>query len=429
MYPNPRRAGETIDLIGVTLPGVPALVAGSNRHVAWAFTNSYGDWIDWVRVTLDPATRRATRTVGLQPLQMTNETIKVHGGADETLDVRDTEWGPIIADDADGTPLALAWTATAARRHRISTWPCSTSPKPSTKRSRRSNNAGMRRRTSSSATAPATSAGRSPGTSRVATAATIRCCRRTGASRHRLERLARRRTNIRTCRIRRRSASGPRTRARSTSRAPTSRTSATAASISARARGRSATTCKAKDHFAPDDCLAIQLDDRALLLKPTGTKCCVKTLTKAGDDAALADMKKYAADWNDRADPASVGYRLTRTFRTEVIDTILDGFAAAVRAKFADFKMPHLGQAEMPGRRDPAVATSGASAASGLRELGRPAAQMRRSASRRNSASCPADSPRARGARRTRRRIGHPLSGALPGMQLAARHAGRTAAR
>src|SRR5262249_55731116 len=52
-YPNLRRSGESVDLIGVTLPGVPALVAGSNRHVAWAFTNSYGDWMDWVRVTVD----------------------------------------------------------------------------------------------------------------------------------------------------------------------------------------------------------------------------------------------------------------------------------------------------------------------------------------------------------------------------------------
>ncbi|MBT8101033.1 MAG: penicillin acylase family protein, partial [Gammaproteobacteria bacterium] len=33
---------EVVDLTGVTLPGVPILVAGSNGHVAWAFTNSYG---------------------------------------------------------------------------------------------------------------------------------------------------------------------------------------------------------------------------------------------------------------------------------------------------------------------------------------------------------------------------------------------------
>jgi acyl-homoserine lactone acylase PvdQ len=112
MYPNVRRAGESVDLIGVTLPGVPTLVAGSNRHVAWAFTNSYGDWMDWVRVNLDADDKTKYRNKsGMQPLQISRETIKVHGGADETIEVRDTEWGPIIAEDADGTPLALAWTA------------------------------------------------------------------------------------------------------------------------------------------------------------------------------------------------------------------------------------------------------------------------------------------------------------------------------
>jgi penicillin G amidase len=33
-----------LDLNGVTLPGAPLLVAGSNGHIAWGFTNSYGNW-------------------------------------------------------------------------------------------------------------------------------------------------------------------------------------------------------------------------------------------------------------------------------------------------------------------------------------------------------------------------------------------------
>jgi penicillin amidase len=35
-----------LDLNGVTLPGAPLMVAGSNGHIAWGFTNSYGDWLD-----------------------------------------------------------------------------------------------------------------------------------------------------------------------------------------------------------------------------------------------------------------------------------------------------------------------------------------------------------------------------------------------
>ena len=42
-----RLAGEpALDITGVTLPGTPAVVAGSNGHVAWGFTNSYGDFTD-----------------------------------------------------------------------------------------------------------------------------------------------------------------------------------------------------------------------------------------------------------------------------------------------------------------------------------------------------------------------------------------------
>jgi penicillin G amidase len=47
-------AGEPpLELNGVTLPGAPLLVAGSNGHIAWGFTNSYGDWQDVSRHACD----------------------------------------------------------------------------------------------------------------------------------------------------------------------------------------------------------------------------------------------------------------------------------------------------------------------------------------------------------------------------------------
>ena len=36
------------DVTGVTLPGAPFVVAGSNTKIAWGYTNSYGDWSDAV---------------------------------------------------------------------------------------------------------------------------------------------------------------------------------------------------------------------------------------------------------------------------------------------------------------------------------------------------------------------------------------------
>ncbi len=42
------------DLVGVTLPGLPMLIAGSNGRIAWGYTNSYGDLSDVVVVETDP---------------------------------------------------------------------------------------------------------------------------------------------------------------------------------------------------------------------------------------------------------------------------------------------------------------------------------------------------------------------------------------
>jgi penicillin amidase len=41
-----RLLSGALDLNGLTLPGAPVLVAGSNGRIAWSFSNSYGDWLD-----------------------------------------------------------------------------------------------------------------------------------------------------------------------------------------------------------------------------------------------------------------------------------------------------------------------------------------------------------------------------------------------
>ena len=40
---------------GVTLPGTPFLIVGSNQHIAWGATNLTGDFLDLVRLDIDPA--------------------------------------------------------------------------------------------------------------------------------------------------------------------------------------------------------------------------------------------------------------------------------------------------------------------------------------------------------------------------------------
>jgi penicillin amidase len=103
-------AGRLRRLTGVTLPGVPSLVAGSNGDVAWAFTNSAGDWSDLVIVEPDPANPNRYRTPsGMLPITTVHETINVKGSASVPVEIRETIWGPIVDRDSSGHQRALAW--------------------------------------------------------------------------------------------------------------------------------------------------------------------------------------------------------------------------------------------------------------------------------------------------------------------------------
>ncbi|HVI58342.1 MAG TPA: penicillin acylase family protein [Luteimonas sp.] len=108
-YPDPRAPGGKVDVQGFTLPGLPAVVVGSNGHVAWAFTNSYIDTTDWMRVS--PCATRKAAAAPCTPVERHRESIRVAGKPDAILEVDDTAWGPIIEREADGSALALRWTA------------------------------------------------------------------------------------------------------------------------------------------------------------------------------------------------------------------------------------------------------------------------------------------------------------------------------
>jgi penicillin amidase len=70
-----------LDLTGVTLPGAPLLVAGSNGHIAWGFTNSYGDWLNVDLVSCTSVGDSELRTSsGTMQLSVEREEIRVKGG-------------------------------------------------------------------------------------------------------------------------------------------------------------------------------------------------------------------------------------------------------------------------------------------------------------------------------------------------------------
>jgi penicillin amidase len=99
-------------LSGITLPGVPLFISGTNSHVAWGFTSVAGDFLDFVLVDVDRADPEIHLTPsGTARFGVRSETIHVKGMPDTSFDVRTTRWGPVLPDSLLGKPLAVHWTA------------------------------------------------------------------------------------------------------------------------------------------------------------------------------------------------------------------------------------------------------------------------------------------------------------------------------
>jgi penicillin amidase len=100
------------DVTGVTLPGAPFVVAGSNTRVAWGYTNSYGDWTDAVLIRPgdEPGSYRAPE--GDRRFAEHRELIEVKGAEPIEMVVRETVWGPVNEDAnyPDGE-IAVSWIA------------------------------------------------------------------------------------------------------------------------------------------------------------------------------------------------------------------------------------------------------------------------------------------------------------------------------
>ncbi|MDP2137428.1 MAG: penicillin acylase family protein [Candidatus Didemnitutus sp.] len=97
-------------VVGSTLPGTPAVIIGSNGHVAWGFTNAYLDTVDLVVVETFADLQYRTPD-GWRDIEDRTATIAVKGGEPVTLTTRWTEWGPIIGPAGAGRYHALRWTA------------------------------------------------------------------------------------------------------------------------------------------------------------------------------------------------------------------------------------------------------------------------------------------------------------------------------
>jgi penicillin amidase len=111
-------SGDGYDTIGASFPGIPMVILGHNRHVAWAATNNQADVQDLYLHKVDPA--RPSRYLyrdKWEDFVERDETIYVkegHGRRVVKFTVRTSRFGPVISDvyakDRGGDVVSLRWT-------------------------------------------------------------------------------------------------------------------------------------------------------------------------------------------------------------------------------------------------------------------------------------------------------------------------------
>ena len=110
-----------LNVLGGTLPGIPAVVLGRAEKFAWSFTNTNPDVQDLYIEQIDPNNPGMYRGPdGLLPFKVRQEIIDVKGAPSVNFIVKETRHGPVISDsyarakraiDTDRFALALRWTA------------------------------------------------------------------------------------------------------------------------------------------------------------------------------------------------------------------------------------------------------------------------------------------------------------------------------
>ncbi|MGA9670074.1 MAG: penicillin acylase family protein [Terracidiphilus sp.] len=97
---------------GVTLPGVPFVIAGHNEHVAWGYTALFADVQDMYVEKLDGKGNFQSADGSWKPLKKDHEVIVVRGGRDNVVDVEFTDHGPLVNPlfPKEKRAIALKWT-------------------------------------------------------------------------------------------------------------------------------------------------------------------------------------------------------------------------------------------------------------------------------------------------------------------------------
>ncbi len=404
----PDSAGGEHVVTGVTLPGAPFVVAGSNGHIAWGYTNSYGDWLDFVAMEADAGDEARYRTpAGGEPYTTHRERIVVRGADDEWLDVRETRYGPVVAESPEGQPLALQWVAHHAAGVNTGLGGMETARDIESALA-------VARRTGM----PAQNLLVAGSDGRVAWSLMGRIPARGGDG---LTPLA----SSDPAAAWQGFVEGERNphvvdpadgrlwtaNARVASGADSELIGDGGYTIGARG-AQIRDGLRAKEKLSEQDLLAIQLDDRALFL--ARWHALLEDVVAASDDPAVQALAAGLADWDGRASIESSAYRISRAFRLRVHKRFLALFEPSLKARFADYAWPSLPQIEgavwatIAARPPHLLPRNHASWDTWLEAAARDVALHLSTAG-----IDPAD---ASWGRQNTTRIRHPLSGALPGL-------------
>jgi len=107
----------SVNVMGVSLPGSPAVIIGFNDSIAWGVTNAQRDLVDWFAISFENQKKDSYRVDGAyQPTTKKIEEIKVRGAASFYDTVVYTQYGPITYDekfhaDEDLNGYAFRWVA------------------------------------------------------------------------------------------------------------------------------------------------------------------------------------------------------------------------------------------------------------------------------------------------------------------------------
>jgi len=110
--------GPGLNVAGASIPGIPAVMAGHNEHIAWSLASAPFDVQDLYAEKLDAAAGRYVFAGRVEQARLERELVRVRDGAPRTLLIWVTRHGPVLLPEK-GRFLSLRWTAAETAGFRL----------------------------------------------------------------------------------------------------------------------------------------------------------------------------------------------------------------------------------------------------------------------------------------------------------------------